>query len=201
MSIIESTSITRKDNPNYTLKANEGVLVPKNDNPGLGILKKAIWIIVGVVILGSIIFQENLLSELSWSAQVLLIVFAIGLTFTGGKKRVPNPFEIRFYDDYFIVFREKRYYGKLPRKEYNKFFYSDIEKIEHRIKTERINIYGKIEGIWYDYNKDGTLPEKPTYHKTTEGGICYFYTSEDPNIDFVAEIEKHSPLKVVIEDN
>lgn len=46
--------------------------------------------------------------------------------------------------------------------------------------------------------KDGSLPEKPTYHRTTDGGICYFYTTEEPEIDFVSEIEKHSPIKVQI---
>jgi hypothetical protein len=190
------------EKPNYVLKANEGVLVPKNDNPGLGILKKAVWIIVGVVILGSIIFQENLFSELSWSAQVLLVVFALGLTFTGGNKRVPSPFEVWFYDDYLIVYREKHYYSrKVSKKEYNKFLYKDIEKIEHRTVTERIGIYGKIEAIWYDYKKDGSLPEKPTYHKTTDRGLCYFYTSADPEVDFVAEIEKHSPIKINVENN
>lgn len=56
-----------------------------------------------------------------------------------------------------------------------------------------------MEGIWYDYNKDGTLPAKPTYHRTIDGGICYFYTTEAPEVDFVSEIEKHSPIKVIVD--
>ncbi|GGA79732.1 hypothetical protein [Ornithinibacillus halotolerans] len=189
----------REEKPNYVLKAIEGVLTPKN--PWLSMLKKAIWIIVGLVILLSIIFQENMFSELSWSSQVMLIVLALVLTFTKNSMRVPSPFEIRFYNDYLVVFREKRYYGKLPRKEFNKFYYDEIEKIVHRTTTERISIYGTIEGIWYDYKKDGTLPDKPTYHKTTKGGFCYFDTSTDKEVDFVAEIEKHSPIKVVVENS
>lgn len=191
----------RMEKPNYVLKANEAVLVPKNDNPWLGRLKKAVWIIVGIIILGSIIFQDNIFSELNWSAQVMLIVLAIGLTFTGGSHRVPSPFEIWFYDDYLIVYREKHYYSrKVSRKEYDKFFYKDIQKIQFRKTTQRINIYGVVEGIWYNYNKDGTLPEKPTYHKTTDS-ICFFYTSAEPDVDFVAEIEKHSPIKVIVDES
>lgn len=122
------------ETPNYVLKANEGILVPKNENLLLGKLKFAVWVIVGILILGSLIFQDDLFSELSGSFQILLVALAIGLSFAGeGSKRVPSPFEIQFYDDYFIVYREKRYYDrKVTRKEYNKFFYKDIQKVEYR---------------------------------------------------------------------
>lgn len=50
------------EKPNYVLKANEGVLVSKNENSLLGKLKPAVWIIVGVIVVGSIIFQDNLFS-------------------------------------------------------------------------------------------------------------------------------------------
>ena len=62
-----------------------------------------------------------------------------------------------------------------------------------------MTIYGDVETIWYNYHKDGTLPEKPTYHRTVKGGLCYFYTSASPEVDFVAEIETHSPIRVVVE--
>lgn len=53
--------------------------------------------------------------------------------------------------------------------------------------------------MWFDYNKDGSLPEKPTIHRKSEG-ICWFYTSPSPEVDFVAEVEKHSPIKVILSD-
>lgn len=190
----------RMEEPNYVLKANEGVLVPKNEN--LSKLKVAVWIIVGVILIVSIVFQDNLFSELSWSARIMLVVLAVGLSFAGGNKRVPSPFEIQFYDDYLIVYREKKYYNKnLIRKEYDKFFYKDITKCQYRTQTKQINIYGIIEGIRYKYRKDGSLPENPSYHRTTNGGICWFYTTESPEIDFVAEIERHSPIKVSVEEH
>ncbi|MFS0675158.1 hypothetical protein [Ornithinibacillus sp. 179-J 7C1 HS] len=188
------------EKPNYVLKANEGVIVPKNEN--FRMIKKAVWIVVIVIVIGSIIFQDDLFGELSWSGRIMLVVLALGLSFAGGNKRVPSPFEIQFYDDYLIVYREKKYYNKnLIRKEYDKFFYKDITKCQYRAQTKQINIYGVIEGIRYKYRKDGTLPEKPNYHRTTNGGISWFYTTESPEIDFVTEIEKHSPVKVVVEDN
>ena len=129
------------EKPNYVLKANEGVLVPKNEN--LVPIKKAVWIIVGLIILGSFIFQDHLFSELTWSARIMLIVLAILVSFAGGTKMVPQPFEIWFFDDYLIVYREKNYYSKkLIRKEYNKFFYKDISKCIYRTTSEKFTIFG-----------------------------------------------------------
>ena len=188
--------------PNYVLKANEGVLMPKNDNPAFGYIKKAVWIIVGIIVIGSLIFQDNLFGKITWDTRILLIVLAIASLFLGGgSKRMPSPFEIWFYNDYLIIYREKRHFDrKTYMKMYDKFYYKDIHKCEFRTVCEKITIYGIDEAIWYDYNKDGSLPEKPTYHKTVDG-MGYFYTTEEPNIDFVAEIENHSPIKVIIENN
>ena len=62
--------------------------------------------------------------------------------------------EIRFYDDYLILYREKKHYGSgIQRKMYDKFYYKDIHKSQYRTETKRINIYGKVEGKWYDYNQ------------------------------------------------
>lgn len=150
------------EKPNYILKANESVRVPKNENSNLG------W---------------------------------IGTLFGGGTKKVSSPFEIRFYDEYLVVYREKRYYSKsVSRKEYDKFFYKDIKKCQYRTVTKRMNIYGIVEGTWFNYKKDGTLPTNPTYHKTVDS-ICYFYPSEENRVDFVREIESHSPIRVVVENN
>ncbi|WP_338470838.1 hypothetical protein R4Z10_18995 [Niallia sp. XMNu-256] len=157
------------EKPNYVLKANEGVLVPKNENSLISKLKTPVWIIIGIIILGSLIFQENLFDELSETAQFLLIALTIGVTVAGGHKRVPSPFEIRFYNDYLVVYREKYYYSKkVQRKEYNKFYYKEITKCQYRSQTQRMNIFGDVECIWYNYNKDGTLPEKPFYELRNE---------------------------------
>lgn len=133
------------DTPNYVLKANEAVSVPKHETK-----------------------EPSLFKKITWRSLVGL-----------------------------IVYREKRYYNrKVTRQEYNKFFYSDTSKIEYRTANNRINIKGTVESIWYDYNKDGTLPEEPTYHRTVTEGLVYFYTTESPEVDFVSEIEEHTPIRI-----
>lgn len=189
------------NNPNYVLKANEAVLVPKKDANAFVKLKPAIWAVAGVILLASFIFGENIFNELSWTVRVLLVALIMGTFFLNSDERVPSPFEIWFYDDYLVLYREKHYYSKkVTRKEYDKFYYKDIKKCQFRTATQRINFFGVVEGIWYNYNKDGTLPAQPSYHKTTDS-IRYFYTTYATNVDFVREIESHSPVKVVVENN
>ena len=74
------------ETPNYILKTNEAVLVPTSQESGYKFLKIGVWCVVAVIILGSLIFQDNLFSKLSWTARIFLIVLAVGVTFIGGKK-------------------------------------------------------------------------------------------------------------------
>jgi hypothetical protein len=187
------------EKPNYILKFNEGILVPKNENYAK--IKKAIIILIVIIVLGSIFFQENLFSEFPWTTKVLFISMAIGVLISNNSKRVPFAIEIHFFNDYLLIYREKLYYSKkISRKRYDKFLYKDIHECVYRKTTQRINIYGIDEATWYNYKKDGSLPNRPTLHKTVDS-IVFFNTSQEPNIDFVEEIETHSPIKVIIENS
>lgn len=186
---------------NYILKANEAVSMRANNSKTFFYIKRALWIIIAILIIGSLVFGENMFIQLDWGTRVVFIMFMVYFLAINNKKhRVASPFEIRFYDDYLVVYREKRYYNPIvSRMQFDKFYYNDIESCEFRTETKLVNIYGILEAIWYDYNKDGTLPQKPTYHKTTEGVSC-FYTSHS-DVDFVHEIEAHSPIKVIIKNS
>ncbi|GFP74239.1 hypothetical protein [Clostridium fungisolvens] len=188
--------------PNYVLKTNEALLVPKDESGSHAFIRRTVLIIVSILLIFSFVFHGNLFSPISWGVRLLLIFVGIKAYLWTNNERVPSPIQLQFYDDYIIVYREKHYYNKNHiRKEIFKFYYKDIETCKFRTATERINIIGVVEGIFYDYNKDGSLPNEPTYHRTTDGGICFFYTSAAPEVDFVAEIENHSSIKVVIENS
>ena len=58
-----------------------------------------------------------------------------------------------------------------------------------------MEIRGNVHVDLYNYSKDKSVSNNPTISKT-DMGICYFYTSAAPNVDFVKEIEEHSPVKV-----
>lgn len=191
------------ENPNYTLKTQEAVLVPVNQSSGLRFLKIGVWVVVLVIVIGSFLFQQNLFSELSWTARCLLIVLTVGVTFLGGKKMdVPSPIELQFYDSYLIIYRPKRYYSrKVTRMEVNKMLYTDITRCIYKARSQRLQIYGNVAATWYNYDSNGVVPPSPTYDRMVTDTLCYLSTRCAPNVNFKFEIEAHSPIKVVVENS
>lgn len=185
--------------PLYVLKTSESDWAPTPNARQVLFVKRAVRTIVLVLLLGSIFFQGNLFDELSLASQALLIALLLGTCFLKDKQRVAKPIEIQFYPEYLVILRENRYYSPtFRRKEIDKFLYKDIREIVYRADVHRLNIYGVVEGIWYNYNKkDGSLPETPSYHKTTDS-ISYFYTNEAPEVDFVGIFEQYTGVKVNI---
>lgn len=184
------------ENPNYVLKFNEGNMVPKHESTAKDIVKILFYIFLAILILGSILSGNFLFFEMSLSAKMCFFIIAGYLFKTGGYERKPSPCELYFYDEYLILFRPMVYYSKNNiRQEWHKYYYKDIKKCEYRTKVKKINLYGLYKGVYYKYKKDGTLNLTPSYDRTVDS-ICRFYTVFEPNIDFVKEIETHSPIKI-----
>lgn len=189
------------DSPKYVIKTHETVSMPTGNNQPFATLRIVVWVIIAVIILGSFVFGDNLFSELSWTARMILIALAIGISFWGPKSEpVASPLEIRFYSDYLVVFREKRYYSrKVSRKEYNKFFYSDISKIEYNYRTKRLDFIGKIDAMWFNYNKDSSVPQNPSYHRIVDGGICYFYVNGNDADTILKCLEEYTAKQPMVQ--
>ena len=191
------------EEPRYILKFNEAVLMPRNQSAGVEFLKIGVWIIILIIIAGTLIFRDNLSFDLSWPARIMLIILAIMVTvITSKQENVPSPMELQFYDDYLILYRPKRYYSKkVIRMEINKMPYSKITRCVFRVQSQRIHIYGDVASTWYNYDKNGNIPQTPTYNRMVADAMCYFSTRCATDIDFKQEIEAHSPLQVIAEDN
>lgn len=191
------------ENPNYILKTNEAVLMPKNQSNSLGFIKIGVWIVVAVIVLGSLVFQDNLFAELTWTTRMLLIAVAIGVIFVGSKKEnVPSPMELQFYDDYLIIYRPKRYYSKkVTRMEVNKMRYSDIRRCVYKAQSKRVHIYGDVTATWYNYDKNGVVSQTPTYNRIVSDTLCYFSTRCATDVDFKQIIEAYSPVQVTVENS
>lgn len=178
-------------------------MIPTRQNSGFTFLKTGVWIVVVVIVLGSLLFQDNLFLELSWTARVLLIVLAFGVTFLGGKKEyAPSPMELQFFDDHLVLYLPKRYYSKrVTRMEINQMKYSEITKCVYKTKSQRIHLYGNGTSTWYNYEADGTIPQTPTQVRNFTAGLIYFNTQLATNVDFKTEIENHSPIHVIVENS
>jgi len=184
---------------NYVLKLNEAVTVDKYKH--MDVMRKIVWIVVAVIILGSFVFKDNLFTELSWYARIMLIVIGLGVTF-GGRKTVPSPMELHFFDEYLLIYCSKRYYDKkCPRMIFNKMKYSTITDCVYKTKSERLHIYGDLEAVWYDYDKKGNVPSEPTYNRTVKETFWWLGMEFAKDIDFIREIEEHSPIRVRLEES
>lgn len=188
--------------PNYVLRFNEMSLAPKDNYKLIKGLKITVIIIWIAAVLSAIIFGGDLFEGVSGIALCILIILSVKLLFTSTLHRIKRIFELRFYDDYLVAYRPETLISPSSRRaEYFTMYYKDIEKCHYRTGAKRISFYGKGDCKYYYYKKDGTLPELPSHHKTSELGMFYFYVDGEPNIDFVAEIEQHSPIKVEITNN
>ncbi len=188
--------------PNYILKANEAVLIRTDRGKGYNFLKKMVIGICAVILIGSIIFRESLLAELDSTSKVLLLGLIVGLFVNRGKlEDTPSPIELQFFDDYLILYRPKRYYNKkTTRMEYNKMLYSTITKCVYKSQSKRVHIYGDLIAKWYNYDSNGVVSPKPTYDRVVKETMVYFSCKCALEVDFVREIEEHSPLRVTIEN-
>lgn len=79
--------------------------------------------------------------------------------------------------------------------------YSEITKYVLKTQSQRVHLYGNGTSTWYKYKQDGSISPKPTQVRTYKGGLIYFNIQFATDVDFVKEIEEHSPIKVIIENN
>ena len=185
--------------PSYIIKAQSAELIPKELSKIDALVKKLVKVIIILIILFSLFFRENLFFELSWTARIILIVLAVTCVFQGGSDYKPYPMEIRFYEDYMEFFFEERYCSKkLQRQELYTMSY-DKTRIVYERRDKALKVYGDANHKMYNYDKNRNLPETPSKVKDYEDGLFVVFTQFSPEIDFVKEIEEHSPIKVVVE--
>lgn len=189
------------DTPNYILKFNDGLLMPKKESVVKDIVKILVSLFWVIFLISLCIFGFDVFSEIPITTW-LCILMAMGfLRQQGGYERKPSPCELWFYEEYIVQCCEKRYYNKNNiRKEYYKFYYKDIKRCLYRTIVKKIDICGVVEATFYKYDKKGNLKSILCKHITADS-ISVFYTIFEPDIDFVKEIESHSPIHVEVENS
>ena len=190
------------ENAKYVLKMEEGVLIPSEASVKTRFLRFAIGGIAIIIVLGSILFGENLFIELNWLVQILFIGLFIKFVVLGEKKiDTPSPMEIHFYEDYLVLYRPKIYCSKnLIRREYNTMKYNLITRIKYMKNERQFHIYGQVIGKHYKYLKDGSVDIVPHYDRTVDDGFVFFNTRcTSVNDEQVIEIlNRYIPNKLEI---
>lgn len=184
---------------NYVLHANEALVAPSGEKPS--VIKRVVMIISGVLLVGSFILGENLFAEMTWMARMIFLGLLIWSLFNNNSSMdVPSPVELQFYDDRLVIFRPRanRTSTNKIRQETKTFLYKDITDSDWNKGMGRLNIRGTYHGVYYEYDAGGKLGTAPIYDRVVQGGLDVIRTKLDPNVDFAAEIESHSPIKVRI---
>ena len=190
------------EKPNYVLRTDEAVLVPKYNSVPVRFLKTGLLAVILVLVVGSLVFRDNLFAELSWSTKVMLVFVAmVVFGFLCKQENVPSPIELQFYGDCLVLYRPSRYYSnRVTRMEINRMPYTGITRCVLESRSQRVHIYGDVDATWYDYGKNGKLPGKPAYQRMVKDTMIYFSTRCAQDVVFKQVIEAHSPVRVIIED-
>lgn len=185
------------NNANYVLRMTEDIDVHKN--PFNQKIKKAVLIVLAVLLVASFVLGENLFGELSFMAKVLLVGLICGVLFSGKKETKQFPVEIHFYDDRIEIHRLEVHYSNGDiKREYYVFRYEDSPVCVYSNNTRFTKIKGMAHGEWYKYTKAGELTPKPERVRDMEG-LCYFRVSRLCDTYLPDELKLHSPIKVEIE--
>lgn len=182
------------ENSKYTLKLN---YLQKITAKNLGYKLRIIAIVIVILaFFVQVIFPDNPFIKLSWKTILLLVVLLFFLMFTVKKEKINTPMEIRFFDDYLVIYLEKIYsYNNKIQQGYYKFLYSDITFFECDAKANKIKITGNKFITTYSYNKDGSIQQNPTFESMWPGDLELEFGIES-NLNIVEEIEHHSPIKI-----
>ena len=177
---------------------NEMVIKPSNEKSKLYYVRIAVWCVLGIILISSIVFRDNIFSEMSANARWLLVALVLGTFFIRPKNiNEPSEMEIQLYDDYFVLYRPKRYYSKrMTRQEYYKVMYNQIESFKFDANRNMVEIVGDFDTVFYKYNSSGVLETTPIQQKFVENGLLYFHTKFIDTEKLIFDIEQNSPIRI-----
>ncbi len=184
----------------HIFKFDETLPVSKKQDLGHRLIRAGLICLTIALILGSYILRDNLLYNLHWLVKILLIsVVAIPIFMLNKKEDIPSPVEIRFYDDLLMFYMPKRYgRRRVCFAEYIVMKYDEISKCEYKTVTGRLIFSGCIRIRRYGYTENGTMSNEPGLDGMVKNTKIYFHTGPTEDINFKAEIERHSPIRVDI---
>lgn len=184
------------EQPLYTLRFTDGIMKPKKESAARTVSIVLLCVAGGIFLLLVLAFGFEIIKDFSLLTLALLI-YSIGvLVSQSGREMAQTPCELQFYGDYLIQFCPRRYYNrKKIRQEYYKFYYRNITRCVYRAGKKHICFMGKVDALFYSYDKNGNLSGTPD-KRVVADSTSSFYTGFAPEINFVQEIETHSPLHV-----
>ncbi|MGM9942294.1 MAG: hypothetical protein ACI32N_09950 [Bulleidia sp.] len=187
------------DNPKYVIKSYDSMVIKQYKNQFQKTVRYSIYVILAILLLFRFLLKIDLYGDLpSLSKMTLGIVVVYTLLYAKQTVEVKTPFEISFYDDYIEIYLPKRIYSaRLSQKELWKISYADLKSIQYEKETKMLYIYGNIDATWYDYKKDGTLPDLPTKHKYAKDAMVEFTLCNDDAEQIISDLKQYGNITVI----
>lgn len=182
------------------LELAEAVYMEMDGYKSLRIFKVILLVILALLMLGTVVFNNSLLNELSFMAQMLLyssILFAI---LAGDRLMlVPSKLELNVFEDHLVLTRNNRPVNKTKfQKEVHTIYFKDLVNCVYKSKSNQMVLQGVIHTLIYDYNKDGSLKSSPSVNKT-ETTQLYINFKFEENFEFTRDIAQLIPITFKIE--
>lgn len=182
---------------NYTIKGQ----APSTKTKSSGLTMNAFTVIglggLALFLLSFALGKGNALSGNRFTLFLLAITF-FNLGVSAAGKKIREPFEIQFYPEYLIVFRERHHFdGANPRSQFEKFYYKTMKQCIWDRGQKKLIFLGQAEVTGTEYDEEGNLKAESTFAQFPEYS-CVIRTEYAANVDFKTEIEKNAPLRVTV---
>ena len=77
-------------------------------------------------------------------------------------------------------------------------YYKDVEECLFKKRSKKIGMIGPVDVVSYSYDSNGKLIEE--FKEEKQESFTFVNFTSEPKINFVSEVENHTPLKVGIQD-
>lgn len=188
------------ETPKHVIYSQQTKIAGEYRSPLHKFIRYTVIFLIILMLAAKFVLDIDLYGELSTLPKMLLgLALVETLFFAKTDKDHVTPFEIQIFDDYIVIDEKKRYYHKnLTRRNICKIYYMDLEKIEYETKTRMFYIYGaKMDVRWYNYRKDGTLPDVPTRQKIAEDALWHFRLPDNEGETIIKQLKQYANIEVL----
>lgn len=186
-----------------TLHLQEGVLypIPFSKRNIFGKLRPFVLGFDALVLIMSLLFWENILSELSAFSMFMIVLLNMKCFLADVDDWGPSDMDLLLFEDHLEIHRDKIFRSKHHiRKEWECIFYEDIRECKYRKVTKQIELIGWVWSRCKEYDKFGNLQDHYSHDKITNSFAGFYVTYMDADT-VIEELEKYLPIPIATRES
>lgn len=186
--------------PNYKIQIKEAVQKVEKKNPGTTFVRYFVFLFLIGLVAYSVFVDKEVFTKMDIYYKAFLALALVWAVLAGSVKKemIESDVELRFYDEYFEIYRNRRLYqsGK-EKRTLDTFKYSDLTSVVYDQGHTRLIFQGTLEDVIWEY-KNGKVSKEETSHQVIKDGFDVIDTSFIKDINIIQEIEEHSPIQIKV---